>query len=82
MSYLNHLNRINMKLRNKIYSKLFKAQDLTCNAREDELFDMCGYHMDILDDEELTKTELEQIFKFACDVCKIAKLKINLKSLI
>ena len=82
MSYLSHLNRINIGLRNKIYSKLFKAQDLCHDAKENTLFDLCEYHLDILDDEELTKLDLEQIYKFAADVCKIAKLKINLNPLV
>ena len=66
----------------KIYSKLTKAQDLCYDAKENNLFDMCQYHFDILDDQELTKRDLEKILKFASDVCKIAKLKINLNSLI
>jgi len=69
-------------MKNKIYTKLIEAQSLCFDAKENKLFDMCQYHFDILDDQELTKTDLGQILKFASDVCKIAKLKINLKSLI
>ena len=69
-------------MRNKIYSELMKAQDMCFNANENKLFDMCEYHLNILDDEELTPTELEQILIFAADVFKIAKLKNNLNPLV
>lgn len=69
-------------MKNKIYSKLMKAQDMCFNASENKLFDMCDYHLDLLDAEELTNLQLKKILIFAEDVYKIAKLKNNLNPLV
>ena len=67
---------------NKTYLALTKAQDKCYDAKEDQLFDMCQYHINIVGDEELTSVDNEQILQFAKDVFKIATLRYNLDPIV
>ena len=67
---------------NKISNELCKAQNMCCEAKENDLFDMCEYHMQIIGDEDLTQDDIKQMSIFAKSVYKIAKLKKELKPLV
>ena len=67
---------------NKTYLALTKAQDKCYDAKEDQLFDMCQYHINIVGDEDLNSKDNEQILQFAKDVYKIAKLTYNLNPIV
>ena len=69
-------------MRDRIYKALIKAQNLCYDVGEDKLFDMCEYHIDIIDSEHLTKADLLQILKFAQDVRQMAKIRGGLEPLV
>jgi hypothetical protein len=66
----------------RIYKELTKAQNECYNAKENKLFDLCEYHFDFMNQNELSKSNKLIILKFAKDVYKIAKLKNELNPLI
>lgn len=66
----------------KIYQKLTEAQNECHNAKMYDLFDLCQYHLDFINQNELSKNNKSIILKFAQDVYKIAKLKNNLNPLV
>jgi len=68
--------------RKRIYQELKKAQNECDNAKMNDLFDLCQYHLDFMTQEELSESNKLIISKFAQDVFKIAKLKSNLDPLI
>jgi len=69
-----------------LYSELTKAQDKCYDAKEDRLFDMCVYHINIVESEEyygdLTIKDKLQILNFAKDVYQIAVLKNELNPIV
>lgn len=65
-----------------IYEELTKAQNRCYEAKEDNLFDLCEYHIDYYFKYDLSKSEELVILKFAKDVYKIATLKNNLDPLV
>ena len=65
-----------------IYEELTKAQNECYDSKMYDLFDLCQYHFDFMNQNELSKSNKLIILKFAKDVFKIAKLKNELDPLV
>jgi len=73
-------------MRTRIYKELVKAQNYLDLVNENSLFDLCQYHINIIESDDyfadLNTADKEQILTFAKDCTKIAILRKGLNPIV